>query len=117
MAIEIQDDLKTNHDIEELGIIRVVHNGEDADSDPRREIPVLGFRDYWYPVISARKVPRKKPLYLKILGDELCIFHGESNFLMIFIKCNHVCHDFLRSHQCFQGSLGRIDGCFFKVVA
>jgi len=89
VAIEIQDDLKTDHDIEELGIIRVVHNGEDADSDPRREIPVLGFRDYWYPVISARKVPRKKPLYLKILGDELCIFHGESGIAIVSDRCPH----------------------------
>ena len=35
--------------------------------------PKLGFREYWYPGIETRKV-RTKPVYLKMLGDDLVVF-------------------------------------------
>ena len=37
--------------------------------------PKVGFREYWYPGIWAKKVGRK-PAYLKMLGDELVLFRG-----------------------------------------
>lgn len=38
--------------------------------------PRLGFREYWYPGIEARKV-KDKPVYLKMLGDNLVFFRDK----------------------------------------
>src|SRR5512145_1914048 len=35
--------------------------------------PKLGFREYWYPAVEARKV-RGKPVSLMMLGDDLVLF-------------------------------------------
>jgi phenylpropionate dioxygenase-like ring-hydroxylating dioxygenase large terminal subunit len=68
---------------------RVFHSASDPASDPRREIPELGFRNYWYPVATASKVPRRKPLQAKILGDDLCIFRGKTGIAVISNWCPH----------------------------
>jgi phenylpropionate dioxygenase-like ring-hydroxylating dioxygenase large terminal subunit len=38
--------------------------------------PRLGFREYWYPGIWSRQVGPKKPVRLKMLGEELVLFRG-----------------------------------------
>ena len=63
--------------------------GGDPADDPRREIPVLGFRDYWYPVIQEKKVPRRKPVMVKLLGEELCVFRGETGIAAVKDACPH----------------------------
>ena len=63
--------------------------GGDPANDPRREIPVLGFRDYWYPVIQEKKVPRRKPVMVKLLGEELCVFRGETGIAAVKDACPH----------------------------
>jgi phenylpropionate dioxygenase-like ring-hydroxylating dioxygenase large terminal subunit len=35
--------------------------------------PRLGFREYWYPAVEARRVGRK-PVHLQMLGDDLVLF-------------------------------------------
>jgi phenylpropionate dioxygenase-like ring-hydroxylating dioxygenase large terminal subunit len=40
--------------------------------------PRMGFREYWYPAIKARKVGAKKPVRLKMLGEELVLFRGRA---------------------------------------
>src|SRR5688500_62926 len=62
---------------------RVCNSANEPGSDPRDEIPVLGFRNYWYPVATASKVPRRKPLRVKLLGDELCVFRGDTGIAVI----------------------------------
>ncbi|HET8531539.1 MAG TPA: Rieske 2Fe-2S domain-containing protein, partial [Methylomirabilota bacterium] len=44
--------------------------------DIRHLIPKLGLRDYWYPAVEARKVGRRKPVKVSLLGEELCLFRG-----------------------------------------
>jgi phenylpropionate dioxygenase-like ring-hydroxylating dioxygenase large terminal subunit len=39
--------------------------------------PRLGFREYWYPGIKAKKVGNKKPVRLKMLGEDLVLFRGQ----------------------------------------
>jgi phenylpropionate dioxygenase-like ring-hydroxylating dioxygenase large terminal subunit len=39
--------------------------------------PKLGFREYWYPAVEARRV-RDKPLSLKMLGDDLVLFRDRA---------------------------------------
>jgi len=47
-------------------------------NDLRDKIPVLGLREYWYPAIREKEVGWRKPVFLKMLGDDLCLFRGKS---------------------------------------
>lgn len=49
-----------------------------AIKDLRDKIPVLGLKEYWYPAILHKKVNSKKPVFLKMLGEDLCLFRGKS---------------------------------------
>ena len=40
--------------------------------DLRPLIPKLGLRNYWYPAISARQVGARKPVQVRMLGEEIC---------------------------------------------
>jgi len=54
--------------------------GDTHVNDRRSAIPPLGLREYWYPLVPDRRVPRKRPLFWKMLGDEMVLFrdkHGE----------------------------------------
>ena len=48
----------------------------DLRGDIRPLIPVMGLRDYWYPAIVARKIPKRHPIQVRMLGEELCFFRG-----------------------------------------
>lgn len=51
--------------------------------------PKLGFREYWYPAIEARKV-RGKPVSLMMLGDDLVLFRdGAGNVVALSDWCPH----------------------------
>ena len=52
--------------------------------------PRLGFREYWYPGLMASKVGRKKPVRLKMLGEELVLFRGrEGKVVALTDWCPH----------------------------
>ena len=42
------------------------------------QVPVLGYRNYWYPAIQARKLG-KQPLHVKLLGDDVVLFRDLSS--------------------------------------
>ncbi len=46
-------------------------------SDMRRQIPELGYREYWYPALRDGKVG-KKPVGLRIMGEDIVFFRGGS---------------------------------------
>ncbi len=46
--------------------------------DLRDKIPVLGLKEYWYPALRDNEVGSKKPVFLKMLGEDLCFFRGKS---------------------------------------
>lgn len=46
--------------------------------DTRPLVPKLGLREYWYPLCGAGRVGRKKPLRIKLLGEDLCVFRGKT---------------------------------------
>jgi phenylpropionate dioxygenase-like ring-hydroxylating dioxygenase large terminal subunit len=50
--------------------------GADPGADRRTQVPPLGLREYWYPALPASRVGRK-PLFWKMLGDELVLFRNE----------------------------------------
>jgi nitrite reductase/ring-hydroxylating ferredoxin subunit len=39
----------------------------------RDQIPVLGYRNYWYPAVAAKKIKRK-PIQVKLLGVDVALF-------------------------------------------
>jgi nitrite reductase/ring-hydroxylating ferredoxin subunit len=68
---------------------RVVYTGGPPESDPRRLIPELGFRDYWYPLLGRAEVSRHKPRMVKLLGEELCVFWGVNGVAAVSNFCPH----------------------------
>ncbi|HXG36955.1 MAG TPA: aromatic ring-hydroxylating dioxygenase subunit alpha [Dehalococcoidia bacterium] len=46
---------------------------------PFEFVPKLGFREYWYPGIEAKRVGRKKPVYAKMLGEDLVFFRDKDD--------------------------------------
>src|SRR5690349_18948350 len=44
--------------------------------DIRHLVPKLGLREYWYPALPASRVGKRRPVQVKMLGDELCFFRG-----------------------------------------
>ena len=46
--------------------------------DLRHLIPKLGLREYWYPLCGAGRVKKNKPLRVRMLGEDICIFQGKA---------------------------------------
>ena len=46
--------------------------------DIRHLIPRLGLREYWYPLCGAGRVKKNKPLRVRMLGEDICIFQGKA---------------------------------------
>ncbi len=44
--------------------------------DIRPLIPVMGLRNYWYPGIAKHKIPKRHPVQVKMLDEEVCFFRG-----------------------------------------
>jgi phenylpropionate dioxygenase-like ring-hydroxylating dioxygenase large terminal subunit len=52
--------------------------GQKSQSvDLRTLIPEDGLREYWYPALFAKQVGKKKPYFLKILGEDVTLFRGQ----------------------------------------
>ena len=47
-------------------------------NDLRDKIPVLGLPEFWYPALKDKAVGWKKPVFLRMLGEDLCFFRGKS---------------------------------------
>lgn len=52
------------------------HPATDPD-DVRTQIPPLGMREYWYPAMPARKLGSRKPVGIKLLGEDVVVFRGQ----------------------------------------
>lgn len=73
--------------------------------DIRAFIPKLGLREYWYPALRDNEVGRKKPVFLNMLGDDLCAFRGKSGEVVILPNaCPH------------RGAMLSEGDCLFKGV-
>lgn len=56
---------------------------------PRYHKAVLGLRNYWYPAALANRVSRKKPLPVKLLGEELILVRDGNSIYCIQGRCAH----------------------------
>ena len=60
-----------------------------TDLDRRELAPASGLREFWYPALLDSKVG-KKPVRLKMLGEELCFFRdGNGNVAALWDVCPH----------------------------
>ena len=48
----------------------------DLRGDIRPLVPKLGLRNYWYPGIPKRRIPKRHPIQVRMLGEELCFYRG-----------------------------------------
>ncbi|MCE2470227.1 MAG: Rieske 2Fe-2S domain-containing protein, partial [Dehalococcoidia bacterium] len=75
---------------------------EDAD-DRRSQLPPLGYRDYWYPAIPAKDVGAKKPVGLRMLGEDVVLFKdAKGEVQALWDYCPH------------RGVYLSFGDCFFK---
>ena len=56
---------------------RVPGERSSHQRDLRPLIPPLGLKEYWYPAIQAKRVGKRKPVRLKLLGGYLALFRGK----------------------------------------
>jgi len=50
------------------------HTDASGAGDRRLLVPPLGLKEYWYPALRARSVSRGKPVYWRMLGEEIALF-------------------------------------------
>ena len=58
---------------------------KSSDPNDRRSlIPPLGLREYWYPAVPAKDIGTKKPVGLRLLGEDITLFR-DKNLSLIHI--------------------------------
>ena len=55
-----------------------VGESQPIDSDWRQQIPAEGLREYWYPAVLAKKVGTRRPLGVRLLGEDLVFFRDRA---------------------------------------
>jgi phenylpropionate dioxygenase-like ring-hydroxylating dioxygenase large terminal subunit len=51
-------------------------------------VPTLGFRNYWYPVLPARKLGRR-PRAISVLGEQIVLFRDGGKLYALENRCPH----------------------------
>ena len=72
----------------------------------RERIPAIGLKEYWYPALPAKKVGRKKPVEIKLLGERVVFFRDERDEVVaVHGTCTHrgAALSYGRTH--FKGTL------------
>jgi len=70
------------------------------------EMPVLGFRNYWYPATAAARVVKKGPVPVRLLGEDLVLFRGEDGKPVALVdRCPHRGTMLSRGRVIFPGTL------------
>jgi phenylpropionate dioxygenase-like ring-hydroxylating dioxygenase large terminal subunit len=77
-------------------------------SEPSRneaqDLPLLGFRNYWYPVIGSRQVGQK-PVAVRLLGDNIVLFRARGKVSALADRCPHRGTMLSRGRVLFPGTL------------
>ena len=64
--------------------------GRMADgTEFRDQVPVLGFRDYWYPACGVRELSRRRPHRVRLLGDAICLVKSTDKVVALADRCPH----------------------------
>ena len=57
--------------------------------DIRHLVPRLGLREYWYPLCGVNRVPKKKAIRVRMLGEDLAVFRGKGTVSALNDICPH----------------------------
>lgn len=55
-----------------------VGESQPIESDFRKQIPAEGLREYWYPAVLAKKLGRRRPVGVRLLGENLVFFRDRA---------------------------------------
>ena len=56
----------------------------------RERIPALGLKEYWYPALAEKRVGRKKPVEVTLLGERVVFFRDEKDEVVaVHYLCTH----------------------------
>ena len=48
----------------------------DLRGEIRALVPKLGLRNYWYPAVAKKRIPKRHPVQVRMLGEEICLYRG-----------------------------------------
>ena len=75
-----------------------------STADGISDFPLLGFRNYWYPVIASREVGQK-PVGVRLLGEDIVLFRAEGKVGALVDRCPHRGTQLSRGRILFPGTL------------
>jgi phenylpropionate dioxygenase-like ring-hydroxylating dioxygenase large terminal subunit len=85
---------------------RVELDESDRSVDLRPAVPPLGLREYWYPTIPSRRVPRRRPMSWQMLGEELVLFRDTTGKVVALTDaCPHRGASLSRGHGYYPGTV------------
>ena len=74
--------------------------------DNRARIPAIGLKEYWYPALPEKKVGRRKPVEVKIVGEKLVFFRDDKNEVVaVHHTCTHRGASLAYGRTHFKGTL------------
>jgi phenylpropionate dioxygenase-like ring-hydroxylating dioxygenase large terminal subunit len=79
---------------------------ERARLGTRDRLPAIGLREYWYPATLARRVSRRRPTRVRLLGEDLTLFrHEKGGVGAISSVCPHRGASLARGRCHFAGTI------------
>ncbi len=69
-------------------------------------VPPMGFREYWYPAVLRKKVGPRKPVFVKMLGEDIVFFRGKADKVYaLFDWCPHRSARLSQGESVFPGTI------------
>ena len=73
---------------------------------PFEYVPPLGYREYWYPGVFKKEVGPKKPVFVKMLGEDIVFFRGKADKVhALFDWCPHRSARLSQGESLFPGTI------------
>ena len=73
---------------------------------PFEYVPPMGFREYWYPAVLKKEVGAKKPVFVKMLGEDIVFFRGKADKVYALIDwCPHRRARLSQGESLFPGTI------------
>ena len=73
---------------------------------PFEFVPPLGFREYWYPALFKKEVGPKKPIFVKIMDEDIVFFRGKAEKVhALFDWCPHRSARLSQGESVFPGTI------------
>jgi len=78
---------------------------DQATAGNTENLPLLGYRNYWYPIVEARRVKRKA-VSIRIIGEDIVLFPGKDGKVAALTdRCPHRGVKLCRGRVLFPGTI------------